>query len=244
MAISHIGQYRFPATDDANDTGTSLVFDKDDAGVSGIASGDTVLSFLMARSQSGTPAGFSVTTTGGQTWAEHHDAQDTADNALYSCVFNGTWSADPVFDLPGTVAAPRLMWVWVLRGVHADVWDVTPTWATDSDTSYQIADFNTNTDGAWAFGWGGSVDNNTWTVNNSFVAPSGSGNIYWRSSGGADASIVLCRKEIAVAGAVGAFTMTQATLGADAGFKVFGAIKPAEEAGGATPQFFPVLVGA
>jgi hypothetical protein len=233
MAITFVGQYRFPETDDANDTGTSLTFDKDHADVGTMQADDFVMAVITTRSQTGTPAGFSVTTTGGQTWTEVHDAQDNQDNALYWCEFDGTWTADPVFDLPGSTAVPRLLWVVILRGVDtADPFDVTFTWATDADTAYNIADFNTNTDGAWAFGLAGSVDNNTWTVNNSFVAPSGSGNIYRRTSGGTDASLVVCRKEIATAGAVGAFTMTQATLGADTGFKVFGAIKPA--AGGQT----------
>lgn len=228
MAITFVGQYRFPETDNANDTGTSLTFDKDHADVGTMQSGDLVLAVLATRSQSGTPAGFSVTTTGGQSWTEVHDAQDNMDNALYWCAFDGTWTADPVFDLPGTTAVARLLWVVILRGADtASPFDVTFTWDVDSDTAFNIADFDTNTDGAWAFGLAGSVDNNTWTVNNSFVAPSGSGNIYRLTSGSSDASLVVCRKEIATAGAVGAFTMTQATLGADVGFKVFGAIKPA-----------------
>lgn len=237
MAITLVGDYKVAEAA----TGNTLTFDKDNAAVSGIESGDIVMAQIQFRDTAGT---IGVTTTGGQTWTEVHDAVDTMVNGLYTCVFNGTWTADPVWSRQGTTTnVARAIWVWVLRGVDAaSIFDVTPTWATDSDTSYQIADFNTNTDGAWAFGMAGSVDDNTWTVDGSFLAPSGSGNIYVATGAGADTSLVACRKEIATAGAVGAFTMTQATLGGDAGYKVFGALKPAE-AGGATPQFFPVLVG-
>ncbi|HEY6058778.1 MAG TPA: LamG-like jellyroll fold domain-containing protein, partial [Candidatus Limnocylindrales bacterium] len=101
--------------------------------------------------------------------------------------------------------------------------------ANDSDTSFNLATWSTNTNGAWAVGGAYSVDNNTWTVDNSFVAPSGSGSIYWRSAAGLDQSIARARKFIASAGAVGATTFTQATLGADAGVKWYGALKPAPD---------------
>jgi len=221
MAITYVGQYRVPTTENSNTTYTSLTFDKDDAGVSSITTGDVVIAFLTYRAAA---SGFSVTTTGGQTWTEVHDASDQMGNALYTCVFNGTWDADPVWDLPGTAADGATLWVVVLRGVDtADIWDVDPVWATDSDASFDIATFNTNTTGAWAILFAGATDNNTWSVDNSFVAPSGSGNIYWRCSGGSDSAAVICCKEIASAGGVGATTMTQAA--ADAGFKVYGAIK-------------------
>jgi hypothetical protein len=223
MAITYVGDFGIAE----GTTGNTLTFDKDNPSVTDIATNDVVMAQVQFRDTAGT---IGVTTTGGQTWTEVHDAVDTLVNGLYTCVFNGTWTADPVWSRQGTTTnVARAIWVWVLRGVDTGtIFDVTLTWATDTDTSYNIADFNTNTNGAWAICLAGSVDDNTWTVNNSFTEPAGgAGNVYVSTGAGADTSLVACRKEIATAGAVGATTMTQATNGPDNGYKVFGAIKPA-----------------
>lgn len=225
MAITGQAFQRLPVTDDLSQSSASAVLDKDASDFAALQAGDVVLVFVNWRVTSGT---VSVTTDGGQVWTEEHDAVDTLINALYSCVFDGTWDADPAFTFSGA-ATGRLMVARAYRGVDSTtLWDVSPTWATDSDTSYDIADYNTVTDGALAIVSAGSGDNNTWSVDNGFTSPSG--NIYWRNSAGADHSIVYAEKTIATAGAVGATTMTQDTLGADSGYKVFGALKPAAAA--------------
>ena len=234
MAITHVADYRVPTVDDANETSTTSIFDKDAVT---IATDDVVLMLAQTKQTATTN---SVTTTGGQTWTEEIDVvHNGLSHAIYQCVFNGTWDADPVVTNNG-VANPRVMWVAAFRGVDTTTpWDVSPVAQAQAVSSTFVeATWDTATDGAWALVGGGSNDNNTWTVDNSFVAPSGSGNIYWRTSGGTDASQVITRKEIPTAGAVGATTLTQATLGSDSGWSWHGALKPAAAAA-ATSLIYP-----
>lgn len=227
MAITYLGQQQFPATDDANITGTTVTLDKDVAPFNTLSANDFVLVLVQFKVAATT---ISVTTTGGQTWTEDQDAVSNGLNqALYRCFFNGTWDADPVFTNTGAASANQ-MWAVAFSGVNTTTpWDVAPAFnAQAASTTFVNATFNTLTDGALAIEGAGSADNNTWTVDNSFTAPSGSGNIYWRSSGSTDSSLVLITKAMPAAGAVGQTTITQATLGGDAGWRWHtGALKPA-----------------
>lgn len=241
MAITYLGEQHFGSADDANTTTDPLVLDKDVAPFTTISSGDVVVVFVNWRNNTDSS---SVSVTGGQTWTEHFEQLTNAFIALYSCVFNGTWTADPQFDFAGT-AVGGIGWAMAYSGVdNTTPWDVSPTAALQAtSTTYVIADYNTNTNGALAFVGGASLDNNTWSVDNSFAAVSGAGNIYWRNSAGNDSSMVLASKSIATAGAVGATTMTQATLGGDAGSKWFGALKPASGGGGAATTMTVITGG-
>lgn len=240
MAITLAAEQKYPATDDANDTTAAITLDKDASGWITLTAGAFIFAWMSFKAGSSST---SVTTDGGQTWTEEVDANTASfAYAAYSCVFNGTWNADPVFTNTGT-AGPACMWAMALVGVNATTqWDVTPVFTTQAaSTTFVEATFDTVTDGAWAFVGAHSLDNNTWTVDNSFVAPSGSGNIYWRSSGGTDESVVLARREFATAGAVGTTTMTQATLGADAGSRFHAAVRPAPAATAVVPAHLPFV---
>lgn len=221
--IEHVGEYKFPTTDDANDTGTTLTFDKDAASVGSPQAGDVVVMYSVFRATTGTT---SITTTGGQTWTEHFElSPDNVPFAVYSCVFNGTWTADPVITYSGSAAA-RLLWVTIWRNVdNTDRWDVDPTVVDPTTGGDQSFAFNTNTNGALAMLGGGQGDNNTGTVNNSFTAPAGSGNIYWRSSGGADFNIGHAVKLIPTAGAIGTTTFDW-SANESIGYQWYGALKP------------------
>ena len=215
MAISYIAEQKLPATDDQNNTSATATLDKDASGWATAVNGDFV---IVALHWKVTGTTVSVTTTGGQTWTEHEDSvRNGLNSAMYTCVFNGTWTADPVFTNTGA-ASPVNMWAVLLRGTNGALDTAVVYTSQAASTTFVEATFDPPTDNSWAFVGAGSADNNTWTVDNSFVAPSGSGNVYWRTSGGTDASIVVARKEIA-SGATGATTMTQATLGADAGYR-------------------------
>jgi len=227
VALTLVAEYHYPVTEGTNPgDATTVALDKDDATwAANVASGDLVLTFVGFRGSAGT---VSVTTDGGQTWTEEFDTAPAASGtyALYRCIFNGTWNADPVFTTTGALDTPEL-WAVALRGFDAvSIWDVAPSASEDHDTAFDLADFSTNTDLAWAFVGAGCINGDTATVDNSFVAPSGSGNVYWRS-GPTTIALCLARKEITSAGAVGATTFTL-TASRD-GVKWNGAVKPAAE---------------
>src|SRR3990170_2439869 len=118
MAISFVGQVWVPTVENTENVGTTVTLDKDAADVSGIASGDVVLVYVARRLASGA---WSVTTAGGQTWTEVFDTVNTYSHALYTCVFNGTWTADPVFTQDGA-SGPIMGTMWVFRGVDSTIW--------------------------------------------------------------------------------------------------------------------------
>lgn len=226
MTITYLGVQNLPSPDNANDTGTTLTLDKDVSPFSTLNTNDFVLVYCMFRSGAGTS--MSVTTTGGQTWTEQIDQLNSSnDHGFYTCFFNGTWTADPVFTSSGA-AVQRIMFAFAFSGVDTTT-PIDVAWsqqAQASASSYTEATWNTNTDGALAFVYGSSADNNTWSVDNSMTHPSGAGNIYWRTSGSGDASAAICAKTVATAGAVGQTVLTLATLGPDAGASGHFALKP------------------
>jgi hypothetical protein len=237
MAITLIAEIHVPITENTNPgNATTVTLDKDEAAWSSVTAGDLVLAVIGFRGGS-SPATISVTTTGGQVWTEEFDlaTPGAGGYSLYSCIFDGNWTADPVFTNTGASDTPEL-WGVALRGVDSVTpWDVSPSASIDNADPKVIADYSTNTDGAWAFvGFGCLPNQNTATVDNSFVAPSGSGIVYWRSGAGAGITLGLARKEITSAGAVGA---TSFTLGAARdGIQWRGAVKPGVVGGPALPQ--------
>src|SRR3990172_1965328 len=180
MAISFIGVVFVPGSENTENVGTTITLDKDNADVTDIATGDVVLVYVVRRLASGN---WSVTTTGGQTWTAGFDHVNNYSHALYTCVFAGTWTADPIFTQYGA-SGPIMGAMWVFRGVDSTIWDVTPVVASDANDQ-DFATYTTVADGAWALVFGEEGDDNTSTVDNNFVALSGSGNIYWRALGSA-----------------------------------------------------------
>lgn len=223
MAISYLGVQNHPATDNANETGSTLTLDKDVAPFTTLAVDDFIVWYTLFKGAGTTT---SVTTSGGQTWTEQNDSQVNSMNvSLYTCFFNGTWDADPVVTC--TAAGPRIMWIVAYSGVDTTTpWDVTPVFtAQASSGTYTEATWNTATNNAVAIVATGINDNGTATIDNSFTHPSGSGNIYWRTAGGTDAGASFATKSIATAGAVGQ-TVTTWTL-AQTGVRWHAALKPA-----------------
>jgi hypothetical protein len=222
MAIGYFGQTRVPAVDDGANNGPTATVTPP----ASMVSGQFVFVWVFGRGQD------TITNTvdGGQSWTASANTQQGTVNTgrLFWCVFDGTWDADPVFDA-GAIAAGVSAWMVVLDGADTtSPWDVTPALTGQAAAAtFTEATWSTNTANAWAFVAGASSDNNTWTVDNSMVAPSGSGNVYWRNSSGGDSSVLITRKAMGAAGAVGATVLTQATAGNDAGITWRGAVKEA-----------------
>lgn len=218
MAIAYVGEVKVPSVDDAANQGTTVTFTPPS-----MTSGDFVLVYVATYlgSQS-----WSVTTTGGQTWSEVFDETRTGTHALYWCIYNGTWSADPVFTRTGASANDIMGRMVVLRGVdQSSPWDVNPSARTAADTNDQdFTTFNTNYDGSWAV-WGGfEIDNNTCETNNGGAWDNeATTQVGWRVS--TLLSMAWCRKYVATAGAAGATTLNYSAN--DAGGKWSGAIRKA-----------------
>lgn len=229
MAISLVGEIHVPAAENGSNTGTTITIDKDAAAWSTLASGDKVFVSVYQRNS----ATWSVTTSGGQTWSEVFDTTDATRGAwaLYTCIFNGTWTADPVFTATGS-STNISGWAFALSGVDDAIWEtgLTPS-PTNDTTPYDFATVDTLVDGSWAIVFVAEPDDNTHTIDNSFGTLSGAATIYWRNPGGADGVLVISKKVIATAGAVGATTSTASA--SDTGFKAgIGVIIPTALAGG------------
>lgn len=224
MAIEPFGQARMPASDNSTtlETGPTITFTPP----ASMVAGHFVFVWVEYRGQ----VTWTVSNSGGQSWSSSANQQSSTTNTarLFWCVFNGTWTASPIFTVTSGTSG-CCGWMGVVSGVNtASPWDVTPVIAAQSSSStFVLGTWNTLTPGAWATAGVSSVDNNTWTVDNSFVAPSGAGNIYWRTQVGSDSSVALARKAMATAGAVGATTFTQSASGPDLGTKWYGALRPA-----------------
>jgi hypothetical protein len=197
--------------------------------------GDLILCWMVYRADSKT---WTISDAAGQNWHRYPTQQSNASTsvsaALFWCIFNGTWggSGAPIFTVTSGTSGVNLL-MTVLRGVdNAYPLDELPTFGFDDVAGSTLATgaYSTLVDGCWALFFGASRDDNTWTVDNTFVTFSGAGNIYWRELSGSDNSIAWCKKTITSAGAVGVTTLTQASLGADGGAKVYFAVRPATAA--------------
>lgn len=218
-AISHVGSAATPTdnTDDSN-LGPTVTITPPGS----LAVGDLVLVFMLYRASLGSQV-YSVIEGGGQNWHVYKNWATSATNTtgLFWCVMNATsFSANPSFTLSNATTSGVMAWMHVFRGTETSVgtvFGVAPVFSGGVAASTAvIADFNTTTNNSWAMMYVSTADDNTWTVDNSVVAASGSGNIYTRMLTGADGSIAFGRKLVATAGAVGTTTFTEATNGNDA----------------------------
>lgn len=185
-----------------------------------MVAGDFVVVLTQYRGD-GIPA---VETTGGQTWTVIAGAAQTNVSILLSyCIFNGTWSVNPVFSQPlgGTAALSAIMHVFRATsgyafagrdtGLSHNATFTAPSTPFDvtvpADTSTQarivaLAFFATADDNTWA------LQSGTWT---------NAGTAQYRNTTGQDQSNSTAYKFFTSIGTIDAVTNQQATLGGDAG---------------------------
>lgn len=221
-----LGHAHDPVTDNSANAGTDAAVDKDAGALSTAVTGDVIVAIVCYRGTSGT---LSVTTTGGQTWNQSGSQINTGNFrcAMFWCIFNGTWSADPVFSISSGTNAILADCIVIGK----DTFDSTTPFdvaftsnGTSSSSTFDQTGFNTATDGALAFIGRISQDNNTY---GSFTAGWSTVWDQWRVTTTTGLASVLAYKPMATAGGTGNFSSTQATLGADASFGFYFAIKPA-----------------
>lgn len=183
-----------------------------------------------------------IPTTGGQVW--HEINNDTCGSTNLSCRlyyarFNGTWSANPVFDgaVATAVSAEMLVFQESDSSLHFDI-DVMPVFATfAAAATITTTGITTQTNGAVAIAITMSVDDNTWnglTAGWAYANPSGANQARNASSTGQ--SITSAYQIFASAGATGNVSNTEATLGNDAGATLIMAFKTIPAPSGAAPN--------
>lgn len=225
MAISFYGQKWVPATDNAT-TPLGSATPHAITPPASMTAGQVVLVFVTARNNTA-PA---VSETGGQTWTSHTQNTNgtTIIGRLFSCVFNGTWSANPSFST-GSTTDGVCLWMGVYDGVDSSIFDVSPT-ALDltSSTAHTLPGFNTGVDNAWAhFIWGEPDDNVLSGQDTGWTGPDGSTGAlhdHVGNQGGNDIGLFISKKTQATAGATGDNVV--ATNTADLGAGYYFSLKP------------------
>jgi hypothetical protein len=179
--------------------------------------GDTVVLYAV---QASSTANFSLTGDGGQAWVGADVANSSLHRGLWHCVYNGTWSGNVT--VTSTVSAVFSTVVLVLRpstANHTVVLDLpannravsAPTTPFDV-TIPAAATASTQRDNAIAFAIWASYDDNTWALQTSGWTNLNSQAQY---RNGTAFSVSVAHKTLATAGAIGAVTNRQATLGGD-----------------------------
>lgn len=195
-----------------------------------MTTGDLVILRLYNESGSAND-GLAINNTGGQTWTS--DVTDgsysfggtAAGHRIYWCRFNGTWSANPTFDLPakpGTRGGGAQLLVF-RPDSSSKVWgvDTALSWVGFSTPSspftVTITGLTpTNADTVTLAGWC-SDDDNTWgTLSGTGWSKTGLGAQY-RNTGGSDLSTTYAYNLKGAASATNNVSQNQATLGGDAG---------------------------
>jgi hypothetical protein len=204
-----------------------------------MAAGDAVYVVICTRSVSAT---ITNTTSGGQTWTPGTNiTQGTVICRTFSCIFDGTWTADPVFNCSdaGSTAMSGVMVVARADSGTAELdvadasagfanpttpFDVTTTGITVAANSCAIASWTSKDDNTWALQTGG------WT--------NPSGEAQWRNTSGSDISISIGYQAFTSAGGTGNVTNRQLTLGGDEGMQSIVSFREVAGGGGgdAVPQ--------
>lgn len=220
MAISFFGETWVPATDNAT---TPLGSATPHAIVppASMVSGHVVLVFVTARNNTA-PA---VSNAGGQTWTSHAANTNgaTITGRLFSCVFNGTWSANPSFTT-GSTTDGVCLWMGVFAGVdNSDIFDVDPTdLDLASATSKTLTGFNTNYNGSWAFFMWGEPDDNALSGQDAgWTGPDGGTGAlsdHVGNQGGLDIGLFISKKTQTTAGATGNNVVALNTADVGAGY--------------------------
>jgi hypothetical protein len=221
MGITYFDSASTPADNGTNITNPTVVIPP-----GSMAAGDLVLMMAQARASTGTIA---ISATGGQTWTSQTQQNQTLCRIrLFSCRFNGTWSANPSVSM-GTVLCNTVV-MHVFRPSNTS-----NTWAVDvaqvsanfsapgSPYTVTIPEITTITDGVLVFAAWASTDANTWgSLTGGWSTP---GSAQYRNTSGLFASQTHAYKVMATAGASGGVSQNQATLGGDAGRRFIIAFK-------------------
>jgi hypothetical protein len=166
---------------------------------------------------------FGVANTGGQTWTNHGKLAGTlVDAGVFTCTFNGTWSANPQFEKTGFtslfaftgvmhVFRPSSGKTWTIDGAFANgtfIAGTTPFIKTlPSQVINNIATIS-------LAGWFSSDDNTWGNLTEGWVT---AGSDQYRNLAGSDISSTYAYKIQYEAGSTGAVSKEQITLGGDGG---------------------------
>jgi hypothetical protein len=159
MAVTEVGRVSIPAHDGSTNAATHT-FDRTSSPLSDAQAGDLIIVTHFTKTTSTTP---SVSADGGQTWADVIGApHTTSTNRLaqtWACIFDGTWDADPAFDM-STVSQAHTAVMLILRPPSGYTWeyegeatgsngsapttpfDVTVTGRTFGDEPFEVVGFS------------------------------------------------------------------------------------------------------
>lgn len=220
MAISFFGETWVPAADNSTTPLGSSTPHAITPPASMVA-GQVVLVFVVARNNTD-PA---VSEAGGQTWTSHASNVNgtTIIGRLFSCIFNGTWSANPSFST-GSTTDGVCLYMGVFSGVdNVDVFDVDPT-ALDlaSGTAKTLPGFNTSVNGSWAFFMWGEPDDNALSGQDAgWTGPDGGTGAlsdHVGNQGGLDIGLFISKKTQTTLGATGNNVVALNTADVGAGY--------------------------
>lgn len=167
----------------------------------------------------GNPITISVSVTGGQEWQKCTQHLGTTNNtSVFFAQFNGSWAANPVFTVTSGTESMIAVLTWWRPTDPNNRWALaqSPQLGSGAGTAFTITGVTTLDPNTVAIASISSIDDNEYTL----TTP---GNWYWignkqyRTQGGTDGALTIVGYAQAAPGSTGNVTLTQATLGADAG---------------------------
>lgn len=233
--------YGVVPADQGSQAGPTITFPQPD----GIAINDCLVVYVTYETPS-TSLTYSVTTDGGQSWSSQTIVQSgVMTSQVWIAVYNGTWSADPVFRISSGGTNPMSGVMLAFRRVHT----VTPIDTADTGAAYSapgspfdvtITGIDPVNDGAMVVAFWDSDDDNAWGLQTPNWANPGSAG-RWRNLQGTDMSMAAAYLRVA-SGSSGDVTNRQALLGGDAGTTHILALMPWSLA--PDPVALPIVVPA
>lgn len=209
--IVYVGSNATPA--DGVGTGTGVADPTAVLPPAGMLSGDLVFMIGQERAAS---AALAVSATGGQTWTTHAAITTTNTTArVFTCVFNGTWSASPSVDFAGTTCNSVQMhayraptgYTWSLNQALVELDDATSPFIVTGQTT-------TGTGPTITLAGQFSPDDNSWSA-----AAAGlwvqAGTAQYRNQSGSDQSSTYAHVIQSTGGATGDLSRTQTANGDD-----------------------------
>ncbi len=180
----------------------------------GMLAGDLVFLVGHKRLATGTLA---MSATGGQTWTAQFatDIHTTVTTGqVFTCTFNGTWSADPSISMGATTCnsaymhvfrPPDTNYTWALNVAAVELDNISSPFTITGQTTLgtnptvTLAGWLTGDDNTW-----GTLSGTGWEV---------TGTAQYRNTSGSDQSATFAHKIQTAAGATGNVEKTQLTLG-------------------------------